>query len=57
MGPRGRAAHAAGALVGCGRTLRLSRITPGTSGLSDLQTYACQECGVWVTEADNRVGR
>lgn len=38
----------------CGRALRLSRIMPGTGGLADLRTYACRECGVWVTEADNR---
>jgi hypothetical protein len=41
----------------CGRPLRLSRITPGTSGLPDLRTYACQECGVWVIEADERMSR
>jgi hypothetical protein len=38
----------------CGRALQLSRITPGTSRLPDLLTYACRECGVWVTEADRR---
>jgi hypothetical protein len=26
----------------CGKALRLSRITPGTSGLPDLRTYACR---------------
>jgi hypothetical protein len=43
----------------CGRALRLSRITPGNGGLADLHTYACRECGVWVTEAedDRRRGR
>jgi ribosomal protein L37AE/L43A len=41
----------------CGRALRLSRITPGTDGLADLRTYACRECGVWVTEADSRAER
>jgi ribosomal protein L37AE/L43A len=41
----------------CGRTLRLSRTTPRTSGLSDLRTYSCRECGVWITEAaEDRVG-
>jgi ribosomal protein L37AE/L43A len=41
----------------CGRMLRLSRTTPATSGLSDLRTYSCRECGVWITEAaDDRVG-
>jgi hypothetical protein len=41
----------------CGRALRLSRVTPGTSGLSDLRTYACRQCGVWVIEADDRIAR
>jgi hypothetical protein len=41
----------------CGRALQLSRITPGTSGLPDLRTYACRECGVWVREADDRISR
>jgi hypothetical protein len=40
----------------CGRTLQLSRIMPGTSHLPDLRTYACRECGVWLTEADRRAG-
>ena len=35
----------------CGRTLHISRITPGTHGLPDQHTYSCQPCGVWVTEA------
>jgi hypothetical protein len=38
----------------CGRALQLSRIMPGTSQLPDLRTYACRECGVWLTEADRR---
>ena len=41
----------------CGKALRLSRITPGTSGLPDLRTYACRECGVWVIEGDERSDR
>jgi hypothetical protein len=40
----------------CGRALQLSRIMPGTSHLPDLRTYACRECGVWLTEADRRAG-
>ena len=35
----------------CGRVLRLSRITPGSNGFADLQTFSCWECGVWVTQA------
>jgi hypothetical protein len=40
----------------CGKTLRLSRITPGTHNLPDQHTYRCQPCGVWVTEAADSVG-
>jgi predicted RNA-binding Zn-ribbon protein involved in translation (DUF1610 family) len=41
----------------CGRMLCLARTTPRTSGLSELRTYSCRECGVWITEAaDDRVG-
>jgi transposase-like protein len=49
--------HPDPACPSCGRALRLSRVTPGTGGLADLRTYACRECGVWVTEADNRTRR
>ena len=35
----------------CGRMLCLTRTIPGTNGLSELRTYGCRECGVWVTEA------
>jgi hypothetical protein len=38
----------------CGRALQLSRVTPGSKGLPDLRTYACRECGVWLSEADHR---
>lgn len=41
----------------CGKALRLSQLTPGTRGLADLRTYACRECGVWMTEADGRTNR
>jgi hypothetical protein len=40
----------------CGKALQLSRIMPGTSHLPDLRTYACRECGVWLTEADRHGG-
>jgi hypothetical protein len=35
----------------CGRMLCLTRTIPRTNGLSELRTYGCRECGVWVTEA------
>jgi hypothetical protein len=35
----------------CGRVLCLTRTIPGINGLSELRTYGCRECGVWVTEA------
>jgi hypothetical protein len=28
----------------------LSRIVPASPGSSELRTYGCKECGVWVTE-------
>jgi hypothetical protein len=34
----------------CSRPLRLVRATPRPSGLSDLKTYGCTGCGVWLTE-------
>ena len=35
---------------GCGRLMGLSRIVPASPGWSELRTYGCKECGVWVTE-------
>jgi predicted RNA-binding Zn-ribbon protein involved in translation (DUF1610 family) len=35
----------------CGKSLRITRITPRPGGRSDLRTYGCQQCGVWLTEA------
>ena len=29
------------------------QFTPRSGGRTDLQTYGCQECGVWLTEAAN----
>ena len=41
----------------CGALLRLARYTPGSGGLVALMTYACRDCGVWLTEAaDNAHG-
>ena len=28
----------------------LTRTVPACSGYSELRTYGCRECGVWVTE-------
>ena len=28
----------------------LTRSVPATSGYSELHTYGCRKCGVWVTE-------
>ncbi len=33
----------------CGKALRLSRVKP--DGRTDLRTYGCRQCGVWLTEA------
>jgi transposase-like protein len=42
----------------CGQSLRVTRITPQPCGRTDLQTYGCQQCGVWLTEAaDEPIGR
>jgi hypothetical protein len=42
----------------CGKTLRITRITPRPGGRPDLRTYGCQQCGVWLTEAaDEPIGR
>jgi transposase-like protein len=39
----------------CGKTLRLTRITPRSGGR---RTYGCQQCGFWLTEsADEPIGR
>jgi len=35
----------------CGRPLRFTRTTPQYGGYTDLRTYGCQQCGVWLTEA------
>jgi hypothetical protein len=40
----------------CGKALQLSRVTPGARRLPDLRTFACRECGVWLTEADREAG-
>ena len=42
----------------CGKTLRVTRITPRSGERTDLRTYGCQQCGVWLTEAaDEPIGR
>ena len=34
----------------CGRPMGLTRTVPPSPGYSELRTYGCIECGVWVTE-------
>jgi predicted RNA-binding Zn-ribbon protein involved in translation (DUF1610 family) len=42
----------------CGKTLWVTRITPRSDGRTDLRTYGCQQCGVWLTEAaDEPIGQ
>jgi hypothetical protein len=42
----------------CGKPLRVTRITPRSSGRTDLRTYGSQQCGVWLTEAaDGLIGQ
>jgi len=40
----------------CGKALRLTRVVPTLGGSTDLQTYGCKQCGVWLTEAADRRG-
>ena len=35
----------------CGRSMHLKRTSKGADGLTELRTFACGECGVYVTEA------
>ena len=35
----------------CGKALRLTRVMPRLGGRTELRTYGCQRCGVWLTEA------
>ncbi len=37
----------------CGRPMSITRTTPGSPGIRELQTYGCKNCGVWVTEASD----
>jgi hypothetical protein len=39
----------------CSRPLRLTRTTP-RSRSSDLRTYGCTGCGVWLTESADACG-
>jgi hypothetical protein len=42
----------------CGKLLRITRITPRSGERTDLLTYGCQQCGVWLTEAtDEPIGQ
>ena len=38
----------------CGRPMGLTRTVPASPGYSELHTYGCRECGVWVTEGSTR---
>ena len=31
----------------------LTRTVPASPGYSELRTYGCRECGVWVTEGSS----
>ncbi len=33
----------------CGRTMQLTRSTADTSGVSEIHSYGCGECGLWTT--------
>jgi ribosomal protein S27AE len=35
----------------CGRSMHLKRTSKAADGLGELRTFACGECGVYVTEA------
>jgi hypothetical protein len=35
----------------CGKPMRLMRVTPRADEPTDLRTYGCHRCGVWLTEA------
>ena len=37
----------------CGRPMGLTRTVPVSPGYSELRTYGCKECGVWVTEGSS----
>ena len=37
----------------CSRPMGLTRTIPGSPGLSEMQTYGCKDCWVWVTEASD----
>ena len=37
----------------CGKPMGLTRTVPATPGYSELRTFGCGECGVWVTEGNN----
>ncbi len=35
----------------CGRSMHLKRTSKGADGVTELRTFACGECGVYLTEA------
>ena len=39
----------------CGKALRLTRMISRPGG-EELRTYGCNQCGVWLTEAEPSIG-
>lgn len=38
----------------CGKPMHLARTIPGIGGLPELRVYSCRQCGVSITEAEDR---
>ncbi len=38
----------------CGKPMHLARTIPGIGGLPELHVYSCKQCGVSVTEVEER---
>jgi hypothetical protein len=43
--------HLYAACPSCGGALRFARTVPGSEGFTDLQTFSCRECSLWITES------
>jgi hypothetical protein len=39
----------------CGKPMHLMRTIPGIGGLPELRVYSCRQCGVSLTEAEDRI--
>lgn len=35
----------------CGRSMQLTRATADTGGISEVRSFGCGECGVWIAES------